>query len=54
MLGFKKNGKNYIKIYYYSSEDDKFYDFLNKEQNQETKGLFSTDKNFSIDKLKNI
>ncbi len=53
-LVLKKDGKNYIKIYYYSSEDDKFYDFLNKEQNQETKGLFSTDKNFSIDKLKNI
>ena len=51
-LVLKKNGKNYIKIYYYSSEDDKFYDFLNEEQNQEIKRLFSTDKNFSIDKLK--
>lgn len=53
-LVLKKDGKNYIKIYYYSSEDDKFYDFLNEEQNQEIKRLFSTDKNFSIDKLKNI
>ena len=51
-LVLKKDGKNYIKIYYYSSEDDKFYDFLNEEQNQEIKRLFSTDKNFSIDKLK--
>ena len=51
-LVFKKNGKNYIKIYYYSSEDNKFYDFLNEEQNQEIKELFSTDKNFSTDKLK--
>lgn len=51
-LVLKKDGKNYIKIYYYSSEDDKFYDFLNVEQNQEIKRLFSTDKNFSIDKLK--
>ena len=40
-LVFKKNGKNYIKIYYYSSEDNKFYDFLNEEQNQEIKELFS-------------
>lgn len=51
-LVLKKYGKNYIKIYYYSYEDDKFYDFLNEEQNQEIKRLFSTDKNFSIDKLK--
>lgn len=51
-LVLKKDGKNYIKIYYYSSEDDKFYDFLNEEQNQEIKRLFSTEKNFSIDKLK--
>ena len=51
-LVLKKDGKNYIKIYYYSSEDNKFYDFLNEEQNQEIKRLFSTDKNFSIDKLK--
>ncbi|WP_462425217.1 hypothetical protein ABF215_06910 [Fusobacterium sp. THCT13E1] len=52
-LVLKKDGKNYIKIYYYSPEDDKFYDFLNEEQNQEIKRLFSTDKNFSIiDKLK--
>ncbi|MEG0236185.1 MAG: hypothetical protein RR523_11860 [Cetobacterium sp.] len=51
-LVLKKEDKNYIKIYYYSSEDDKFYEFLNDEQNQEIKKIFSTDKNFSIDKLK--
>lgn len=51
-LVLKKGNKNYIKIYYFSYEDDKFYEFLNDEQNREIKKLFSMDKNFSIDKLK--
>ena len=52
-LILKRDGKNYVRIYYYSFEDYEFYNFLSDGQNQEIKKLFLNDKNFSVDKLKN-
>lgn len=51
-LILKKEDKNYIKIYHYSFEDNKFYDFLSDDQKKELQNIFLVNKNLTKAKLK--